>query len=86
MLAVDKGRVIVVMKKEDYLEKCNNLLKDEKTYLKLKRDPTSKYRDKFVDVLQDLKETGVIDKDLYKKLYPTTDQSPRFYGLPKKGP
>ena len=27
----------VVMKKEDYLEKCNNLLKDEKT-LKLKRD------------------------------------------------
>ena len=30
------------MKKEDYLETCNNLLKDEKTYLKLKRDATSK--------------------------------------------
>ena len=37
----------------------------------------------FVHVLQDLKERGVIDKGLYKMLYPTTDESPRFYGLPK---
>ena len=61
----------------------SQLLKHEKTYLKLKRDPTSKYRDTFVDALQDLKERGVIDKGLYKKLYPTTDQPPRFNGLPK---
>ena len=47
-----------------------------KTYLKLKRDLTSKYNEKFVDALQDLKHRGVIDKSLYKKLYPTTDQSP----------
>ena len=58
VLPADKDRVIVVMKKEDYLERCNNLLKDEKTYLKLKRDPISKYRDKFVDALQDLKREG----------------------------
>ena len=69
--------------KEDYLEKYNNLLKEERTYMKLKRDPTSKYKDKFVEALQDLKERGVIDKGLYKKLYPTTDQPPQFYGLPK---
>ena len=49
VLPADKGRVTVVMKKEEYLEKCYNLLKDEKTYLKLKRD-------KFVDALQGLKE------------------------------
>ena len=73
------------MKKEDYLEKCNNLLKDERTYLKLKTDLTSKYKDKFVEALQDLKEKGVIDMGLYKKLYPTMDQPPRFYG-PVKGP
>ena len=83
VLTANKGRVRVVMKKEEYLEKCNNLLKDEKTYLKLKRDPASKYRDKFVDAIEDLKERGVIDKGLYKKLYPTTDQPLRFYGLPK---
>ena len=38
VLPADKDRVTVVMKKEDYLEKCNKLLKDEKIYLKLKRD------------------------------------------------
>ena len=74
VLPADKGRVTVVMKKEEYLERCNNLLKDEKTYLKLKREASSKYRDKFVDALQDLKERGVIDKGLCKKLYQTTDQ------------
>ena len=51
--------------------------------MKLKRDPTSKYKDKFVDALQDLKERGVIDKGLYKKLCPTTDQPLQFYDLPK---
>ena len=51
VLPADKGLLTMVMKKEDYLEKCNNLLKDDKTYLKLKRDPTRKYRDKCVDAL-----------------------------------
>ena len=35
VLSADKGRVTVVMKKDEYLEKYNNLLKDEKTYMKL---------------------------------------------------
>ena len=83
VLPADKGQMTVVMKNQDYLEKCKNLLKDEKTYLKLKRDPTNKYRDKCVDALQHLKERGVIDKGLSKKLYLSTDQPPRLYGLSK---
>ena len=73
----------MVMKKEEYLEKGNNLLKGEKTYQNLRRDPVNKYRDKFIDALQDLKEKWMIDKSLYKKLYLTTDQPPEFYGLSK---
>ena len=82
VLPADKGRVTVVMK-EKYVEKCNLLLKDEKTYQKMKGDPTRKYKDRFVEVLQDLKDREVIDKFPYKKLYPTVDQPPRFYDLPK---
>ena len=41
VLPANKGRVTVMIKKEDYLKKCNNLLRDEMTYLKVKRDPTS---------------------------------------------
>ena len=43
----------MIMKKEDYLQKCNNLLKDENAYMKLKRDLTSKYKDKFVDAVEE---------------------------------
>ena len=56
VLPADKVTVTVVMTKEEYLEKSNNPLKGEKTYLKLKRDPTSKYRDTFVDAPQDFEE------------------------------
>ena len=62
------GTGMIVVMKEEYLDKCNNLLKDEKTYMKLKRDPNNKYKDKFVDALQDLKERGVINKSCTEQL------------------
>ena len=36
VLRMDKGRVTVVMDKQSYPDKCKNLLKDDKTYQKLK--------------------------------------------------
>ena len=57
-------------------------LGDEKTYKKLKRDPTRKFGE-LVSILKDCKERRVITPDLHEKLCPTVDQSPRFYGLPK---
>jgi hypothetical protein len=83
VLPADKGRVTVVIKKEEYLEKCQDLLKDEKTYVKLKVDPTNKYKKDLVSILKDLKDRDVTTPALHKKLYPTCDQPPRFYGLPK---
>ena len=59
------------------------LLKDEKTYKKLKRDPTLNYQDKFKEALWDLKVRGVIPDKMHSDLFPTTDQPPRFYGVPK---
>ena len=44
ILPADKGRVTVVMNKDDYYEKCNELLRDEKTNQKLKSDPTNKFK------------------------------------------
>ena len=32
MVPAGKGRLTMVMKKEEYLEKCNNLLNDKKMY------------------------------------------------------
>ena len=36
-----------------------------------------------VSVLQKLEEEGGINRDEYRKLYPTTESPPKFYGLPK---
>ena len=83
VLPADKGRVTVVMDKQSYLDKCQELLKDEKTYKKLKRDPTSNYQDKFKEALWDLKVRGVISDKMYHDLFPNTDQQPFFYGLLK---
>ena len=47
VLPADKGRMTVVMDRQSYLDKCQELLKDEKSYKKLKCDPTSNYQDKF---------------------------------------
>ena len=83
ILPADKGRVTVVMDKTEYTNKCNALLSDIKTYKKLKLDPTSKYKKEIVSALKGLKDRKIITTDLHRNLYPTVDQPPRFYGLPK---
>ena len=83
ILPANKGRVTVVLNKKEYHSKCQTPLADAKTYKKLKTDPTNKYKKEFAIALRDLKDRNVIDQALHAKLYPTCDQPPRFYGLPK---
>ena len=84
ILPADKGRLVVVVNKEDYKQKCQALLDDKNTYLNLgRRDPTSKYKRELVSVLQQIEEEGGINRILYRQLYPTTETPPKFYGLPK---
>ena len=69
----DKGRVAVVLNKDDYT----------KTNTKLKKDPSAKYKNELISILKETKKLGVISVELHKKPYPTCDQPPCFYGLPK---
>ena len=82
ILPADKGRCTVVLDKIDYDEKVSALLNDTNTYELLKWDPSSGYRKKVIDSLQELERSEVIDRDLYHKLYPG-ETVPKFYGLPK---
>ena len=84
ILPADKGRLVVVLNTVDYHSKCEKLLGDSKTYKNLgTKDPTSKYKKELVSVLQDLEKEGGINRVEYRKLYPTTESPPKFYGLPK---
>ena len=82
VLTADKEVALVVMDKEDYVQKARELL-DQPTYRNISSDPTTKYKNKLVNLLKSIKSEGEINEALYKKLYPTGAGSSKFYGLPK---
>ena len=46
-------------------------------------DPTNKYKNKLINLLKTIKAEGGIDNNTYKRLYPTGEVPPKYYGLPK---
>ena len=83
VLPADKGRATVVLDKAEYEEKVLHMLSDEKTYQKLKKDPTASCKRKLVSILSRLKDEGKLSDDLYIGLYPTSEKIPQLYCLPK---
>ena len=83
ILPADKGRVTVVMNSSDYHNKILALLEDTNTYEKLKSDPTTKYKNSLAKILRNLRDNDKITRNVWQKLYPTSCEIPKFYGLPK---
>ena len=81
LLPADKGRSIVILNREDYLEKCMDHINNG-PYQLLKKDPTAKIKTKTLKQLKVLKDNEFIDNKLYY-LKPTDSPAPRFYGQPK---
>ena len=82
VLTADKGVALVVMKKEDYEKKAEELL-NQTTYKNITNDPTTRYINKLINILKTIKTQGGISQALYRKLYTTGAGSPKIYGLPK---
>ena len=83
VIPADKGRAVVVMNTRKYKSKSEELLEDNKTYKKRKSNPTSRYKTKLIKILQGVKQSGTISETKYRQLYPTSEEVPKFYGLPK---
>ena len=83
ILPADKGRTTVILDKQDYQNKVNTLLNDTNTYEKLTSDPTRSIKNKLIQILRDWRRKGKISDFLYSQLYPTAENIPKFYGLPK---
>ena len=82
VLTADKGVALVIMDTTDYKKKAEELLQ-QPTYQPIPTDPTSKYKNKLINMLKSIRAEGGISEAVYKKLYPTGAGSPKFYGLPK---
>ena len=73
---------MVVMDKEEYIKKSEELLQ-QTAYKELTADPTTKYKNRLINLLKAIKAEGGINNITYKRLYPTGVGSPKYYGLPK---
>ena len=82
VLTADKGLSMVVMDREEYEKKSEELL-SQSTYRVLPSDPTTKQKNKLIALLKTIKAKGGISDNIYKRLYPTGASTPIYYGLPK---
>ena len=82
VLTADKGVVMVIMDRQDYINKANQLL-NQNTYRSIAKDPTSSIKNKLINILKRVKNQTGLDSNTYKSMYPTGCVPPKFYGLPK---
>ena len=82
ILTADKGVALVVLDKEDYINKAQELL-SQPTYKEISKYPTNKRKAQLITKLRRIKKDSNLDKGMYKAMYPTGCVLPKFYGLPK---
>ena len=73
---------MVIMDRQDYINKANSLL-IQNTYRSILRDPTTTIKNKLINIIKRVKNQTGLDSNTYKSMYPTGCVPPRFYGLPK---
>ena len=81
VLTADRGVTMVIINKQDYIGKANNLL-NQPTYRAIPQDPTKSIKSKLINVLKSIKNQTGLNSTIYKSMYPT-DCPPSFMGPPK---
>ena len=82
ILTADNGVSMLVMDREEYIRKAEELL-SHPAYKPIPNDPTTKYKNKLISLLKIIRTEGGINGVIYRRLYPTGAGCPKFYGLPK---
>ena len=82
VLTADNGVSMVVMDREEYERKSEDLL-NQPTYRVLPSDPTTKQKNRLIAILKNIKSEGEINDNTYRKLYPTGASTPKYYGAAK---
>ena len=82
VLPANKGKGTVVMDASEYDEKVKEMLSDSKTYEKLTKDPTNKYKKEIMNVLSRLRDESKITNQQCDHLRPSGEIIPRLYATP----
>ena len=68
VLTADKGVAMVVMDKQDYIDKALSLLSDTNTYKTIHKDPTTRLRNSLITKHKDIKQQGGLSDNTYRKV------------------
>ena len=83
----DKGSGVVILNKDDYIEKMNNILRDETKFEYVGPvstcDNTAGIESRLQKRLLELFKTKLLPEHVYRTIRPTGSQRPRMYELPK---
>ena len=82
----DKGNGVVILGRNDYYKKMNDILQDNTKFQRLNDSPvklTLQRENQLKKLLATLKKSESITPETYDKLYPTGSRIGILYGLPK---
>ena len=79
----DKGGATVIMDKEEYERKLNNLVSEDSVYTEIPYDITNKLIATLIKVTKELVNEGELTPTIRKSVIPGTAKAPSFTGLPK---
>ena len=79
----DKGNSVVVLDRNDYIRKMNNILLDKSKFKKVSKDSNLDDLVKFQRFLYNLKRKKSLDEAVYTRIRPSAATTPTSYGLPK---
>ena len=84
ILQADKGNAIVIMDREQYERKMDELLSDP-SYRKISGDPTPRIKRSVMTTFLAAEKKGSLPEILWKKLasQPSSTTAPKVHGLPK---
>ena len=83
IFTVDRGVAMVVMDRQDYINKAQELIGNQDNDRPISKDPNPKLKIQLIQLLKDCKSHGQIHQAAYKRVYPACVALTKFYGSPK---
>ena len=82
VLTADKGVTMVIMDRQDYISKANNLL-SQNTFKTIQHDPTNTIKNKLITILKRVKSQTGLSNQTYKAMYPMGCVPPSSMASPR---
>ena len=82
----DKGRGTVIMNRNEYIQKMEDILKDDSKFMEIGSptfQPIFRIEDKINRLLKGFKDSKIITESTYNELYCSGSSYGTLYGLPK---